>query len=167
MIIPTKPDNLTGTGIVVPPSGGTLTGQTPLAYRIAAGIVLLTVALQLGATLPRGLFSGVLLFRLTVDFALALALFQLWPGARAWMLIRVGLGILFMPICVSQSYGMNLMTLFGVIFPTLGYSISILLLLNGRSTTRRLVAALAIYALLCLVPFGYDYFLLARYLLLG
>ncbi|MGB8644135.1 MAG: hypothetical protein WCF84_02780 [Anaerolineae bacterium] len=152
-MFPTTPDHLAGTHVAVPAPGQTLTGQNPLAYHTVAWIVLVSAVLMLldGFLLDQNILF--LLVRSAIDFALALALLKLWPSARALMLLRVVLGGL-LSICAYQNYSINFAILVGMILPTVGYCLSIFILLVGRTTTRRLIAAVAIYIVLSLAPMG-------------
>ncbi len=158
---------MAGTHDAVPLPGETLTGQTPEAYRTTALLVLLTAMLQLVVALLLDQFLTIVLFRLVIDSALALALFKLWPGARAFMLTRAFLGALFTLSCASVAYGINAASVIGMILPSLGYFLSVFLVLTGRTTTMRVVVALASYIVLCLVPIGYDLFMSVSRILLS
>jgi hypothetical protein len=145
-----EPDGETGK----PPVAETLTGQSALAYRLAAVVLFLNALLSVGnlllawlLNLPTELaFSTII--PVVIDLGLAIGLLQLRKGARTWVLIRAGFGAVVWPIFMfinNDPISAVIMTLM-----QWGFCGPLILLLTGQSKTWRLVLAMAIFALVVL-----------------
>ena len=126
----------------------TPTGQSRLAYRLAALLLLLNslgtflFALPEGSSMPNAL-------PVVIDSALAIGLLEFRRGARILALLRAGTTVMWAVIVVAQLLLGSNPTLAELAWAgglLLGFSIPVILLLTGRSNVWRLGAALAIYA---------------------
>lgn len=138
----------------VVPADGTDTGQSLLAYRLAAIVLFLGVVVQVAhavvcwvydvPTEPEAFGIG----SAVVDVLLAIGLLQARSGARTWVLFRAGLGAIVGSIVLYTSQDALSATLGSV--AQWGYCGSLILLLTGRSKTWRLVLAMASFVVLVL-----------------
>lgn len=125
----------------------TETGQSALAYRLAAGVLLLNALLNIISTLfyliaglppsMPAIVSGV------IDLALAVGLFQLRPGARTWVLLRAVLGAIMMPLCAVSNGDLVELGLSALVY--WGYAGSLLVLLTGESKTWRIAVGIVLF----------------------
>jgi len=120
----------------------TSTGQSRLAYRLAAGVMFLTIGISVMSGLIAGL-SFIILFSGGVDFVLAVGLFQFRPGARGFTLFRATLGAIAVSLLAftGNDPSAALVTSINVG----GYCGAVILLLTGQSKTWRLILALGIF----------------------
>ncbi len=139
--------------------GETRTGQSRLAYRLAAALLIVGVASQIVDALLTPNTPGGLNISIVIDLGLAIGLLQLRAGARTWVLIRAGLGAIVWPVLFFQSNDFAsavLMTL-----AEWGYCGGLILLLTGQSKTWRLVLAVAVFAVFFLGLVALSLLLLA------
>jgi hypothetical protein len=141
-----------------PPAAETLTGQSALAYRLAAVVLFLNALISVGnlllawlLDLPTELAYSTII-PVLIDLGLAIGLLQLRKGARTWVLIRAGFGAVVWPIFIfisNDPISAVIMTLM-----QWGFCGPLILLLTGQSKTWRLVLAMAIFALVVLGLFS-------------
>jgi tetratricopeptide (TPR) repeat protein len=123
---------------------GTVTGQSPLAYRVAAivllvGGVLVTGIASLVTLNPAGI-AGV-----TIDALLITALFGLRPGARNFTLFRAIAGAVLGPLLIGAEAGGGLIQA-GANLLGWGYCGALLLLLTGRTRPWRITVSILLAA---------------------
>ncbi len=135
------------------------TGQSRLAYRLAAAVLFLVVlvnvvdglvawAMDIEAEL--GLCT---VLPILIDVGLGIGLIQLRKGARTWVLIRAGIGATLWPILLFLSND----PITAVIMSAMqwGFCGALLLLLTGQSKTWRLALAVAIFVVFTLGLFSF------------
>ncbi len=139
---PQPPDRAETAPPPKPPSG-----PTPTAYRLAALVLGLGVAMSLAFFLFGGQPDPI---TIVIDAILIAGLLFYKPWARSFTLIRVGLGAVLWPIL----YFLGNPPLIALVSSLIqwGFCGALLLLLTGETKPRRLAIALAIYAALVLVP---------------
>jgi len=134
------------------------TGQSRLAYRLAAAVLFLValinvvdgaVAWALGVEAELGLCT---VLPILIDGGLAVGLLQLRKGARTWVLIRAGLGATLWPILLFL--GNDPITAIIMSVMQWGFCGALLLLLTGETKTWRLALAAAIFVVFTLGLFG-------------
>jgi hypothetical protein len=128
------------------PVAETPTGQSRLAYRLAAGLLFAGTGLAV--------IDGVVawsmpsLTPIAIDVAIAIGLLQFRRGARTWTLVRSVLGMILWPLLWFTSTGPSAASLLSL--PQWGYSLAMILLLTGRSKTWRLCLAAGLFVVLTL-----------------
>jgi len=126
----------------------TLTGQSRLAYRLAAGLLLINSAVALLFALPQGAVTPSVA-PVIIDSALAIGLLEFHRGARTLVLLRAGLGVAWavataaILLLQSNPTSTELVWTVGL---QLAYAVPVILLLTGRSNKWRFGAAVAIFA---------------------
>lgn len=134
------------------------TGQSRLAYRLAAAVLLLTtlvnivdglVAWALGTGAELGLSK---LVPILIDVGLAIGLLRLLRGARTWVLIRAGVGATLWPIVLFLSNDPLTAAIMSIM--QWGFCGALLLLLTGESKTWRLVLGIVIFVVFTLGLFA-------------
>jgi len=139
-------------------SDETDTGQSRLAYRLAAAVLFLValinvvdgvLAWALGVEAEVGLCTAL---PILIDFGLGIGLIQLRKGARTWVLIRAGVGATLWPILLFL--GNDPITAAIMSAMQWGFCGALLLLLTGESKTWRLALAAAIFVVFTLGLFG-------------
>jgi hypothetical protein len=134
------------------------TGQSRLAYRLAAAVLVLGALISIMDALVAWAMGGqtdLVLFQklpVVIDVALAVGLFQLRKGARTWVLIRAGAGATLWPILLFLNHDAITATVLSVM--QWGSCGALLLLLTGQSKTWRLVLAVASFVVFTLGLFG-------------
>ncbi len=126
------------------PVGETRTGQSRLAYRLAAALLVVGVTFQIVDALLTPNTPGGLNISIVIDFGLAIGLLQLRAGARTWVLVRAVLGAILWPVLFF--HGNDLPSAVFMTVAQWGYCGAVILLLTGKSTTWRLVLAVAVFA---------------------
>jgi hypothetical protein len=126
---------------VEPSKAETRTGQSRLAYRLAALMLFLGVVLEIVAMFLPGNAPGGVNISIAIDFVLALGLMQLRAGARYWALVRAVLGAILGPILFFSGYDFASAALM-VIWQWVCCG-GMILLLTGQSKPWRLVLGLA------------------------
>jgi hypothetical protein len=137
-----------------PTQAETDTGQSILAYRLAAVVLYLAVlvnvvsivfAIAVGDPPPANLIVSSI-----IDSALGVGLLLLKRGARSLVLIRAVLGGIFLPI-LTFAQGDVVVAIVTTVMQW-GYCGSLILLLTGESKTWRIVVGMAIFCVfsLCL-----------------
>ena len=125
----------------------TPTGQSSLAYRIAAGLLILGVLMNIVGLLVEGTtLSTPIVISGLVDFILVIGLFRLRTWARNLTYARAFLGAIVVPIwyfLVVFRANILLTLLVGVV--QWAYCGSLILLLTGQSKVWRLIVAIAIF----------------------
>ena len=124
------------------------TGQSRLAYYLAAGVLLLGALVTVVDVLvssaldisTEGGFS--IIIRIAIDVGLAIGLFQLRKGARTWVLIRAGVGAALWPIVLFLSNDPITAAIMSVM--QWGFCGALLLLLTGQSKAWRYLIGIAI-----------------------
>ncbi len=147
---------LTETVQVAQPLAETPSGQSALAYRLAAGLLIFNVAVNITSGLvtkemPRSSIA------LLIDSVLAIGLLQLRGGARNWVLLWAVLGAILgstIPLTTGDIFTAILTSIVN-----LGFCGAVILLLTGQSKAWRLAAALGIFATFALGPFLLIFFL--------
>ena len=138
------------------PDQRTETGQTHLAYRIAAGVLFAGVLLNLASLAVQfalGIFPDIpAIVSAVIDLVLGIGLLQLRGGARQWVLIRAVLGAFLVPICGFVEGDI----LVGVVTLVIqwGYCGALILLLTGKSEMWRLVLAVGVYVVFTMCVSG-------------
>jgi hypothetical protein len=132
-------------------------GQSSLAYRLAAGMLLVTAGMSvlgriLSAVVPDMVetFNVCTGIRVLIGIGLGVGLLTVKRDARRWVLVFAGLSALAVAVFSFLLYdGVTgaLMTIM-----QWAYSGALWLLLTGQSKTGRLVAAALLYTLLYLGP---------------
>ncbi|NIV30419.1 MAG: hypothetical protein GWN58_13260 [Anaerolineae bacterium] len=134
------------------------TGQSRLAYRLAATVLLVgalvTVAdVLISWALGLGTAAGFsVIIRIAIDVGLAIGLLQLRKGARTWVLIRAGVGATLWPIVLFLSNDLITAAIMSVM--QWGFCGALLLFLTGQSKTWRLVLGMVIFVVFTLGLFG-------------
>ncbi len=132
----------------------TESGQSHLAYRLAAIVLFVTAFLNILNILYGFMVTGApdipRIVSLLIDIGLGVGLLQLRPGARIWVLFRVILGgIVFLCIALNNN---DVLTAFVLGLIQLSFSGSLILLLTGTSKPWRLIAAGALFVIFTLAP---------------
>jgi hypothetical protein len=136
-----------------PPSGETPTGQSRLAYRLAAMLLFVGASLNIvDALLSGGATLTALLPGIGIDIFLGIGLLRFSGRLRLWVLVRAVLGAIAWPIIAFL--GTEPSTALVMSAMQLGYSSALLVLLTGQSKTWRLGLALAVFAGFTLGPFA-------------
>jgi hypothetical protein len=126
----------------------TPTGQSRLAYRLAATLLLLNATLVLVIATATGTAAAPSM--LVIDSALAIGLIDLRRGARALVLFRAAMGVLVSAVLVA------LLLLRGElspaaagsgVLPQLAVAAALALLLTGQSKSWRLALAVGIFVI--------------------
>ncbi len=134
------------------------TGQSRLAYRLAAAVLFVVVLINvvdglvawaLDVEAELGLCT---VLPILIDGGLAIGLLQLRKGARTWVLIRSGVGATLWPILLFLMYDPVTAAIMSAI--QWGFCGALLLLLTGESKTWRLALAVAIFVVFTLGLFG-------------
>jgi len=124
----------------------TSSGQSPLAYRLAAAVLFFGVVINIVDMIVGG--SAETVATLIIDFGLAVGLIRLKAGARNFTLFRAVLGAILWPILMFV--GNDVFTAIIMSLMQWGYCGALILLLTGRSKTWRLVLAIAIFVVFVL-----------------
>jgi hypothetical protein len=126
----------------------TPTGQSRLAYRLGAVLLLTNAALALVLSLASGSVSASSIY-IVIDSALAIGLLDLRSGARNLVLIRAFLGavlsVLSLQLFVLPGNESASSPLFYYYSTQLAYAASLFLLLTGRSKNWRIGLTLGLY----------------------
>ena len=129
--------------------GITSTGQSTLAYRLAAILFLVNIFLTLGSSL---LFSTTRsIIPVVIDLIISIGLLKLNYIARGFALIRVAGGAIIWPFIYFSNYGFSLFSLIITIIQ-LGFTGAIFLLLTGKSQKLRIIIAIGIYIVFTFLP---------------
>ena len=130
----------------------TPTGQSSLAYRIAACLLILGVLMNIVGLLVAGTtLSTSIVISGVVDFILAIGLFQLRTWARNLTYGRAFLGAILVPIWYFLVvFKANILLTLLVSVVQWGYCGSLILLLTGQSKTWRLVSGVIIFLVFAL-----------------
>lgn len=141
--------------------GITSTGQSTLAYRLAAILFLiniisniyifLTLRSDILLTTPTFLFFTLSIIPVVIDLIISIGLLKLNYIARGFALIRVAGGAIIWPIIYFSNYGFSLILLIITIFQ-LGFTGAIFLLLTGKSQKLRIIIAIGIYIVFTFLP---------------
>ena len=124
----------------------TPTGQSRLAYRLAAALLLMNVAFGLAASMAAGAAAAPSV--LVIDSALAVGLIDLRRGARELVLIRASMGVVFGAVLVVLFLLRAEQPIAAVAagaLSQLAYAASIALLLLGKSKPWRIALAIGIF----------------------
>lgn len=130
------------------------TGQSQLAYRLAALVLFLGTLVSIVDALAAwalGLSLDVGICRVApilIDLGLAIGLLQLRAGARTWVLVRAVLGAIVWPIFLFTSNDAITAIILTVI--QWGFCGALILLLTGQSKTWRLVLAMGSFVIFTL-----------------
>lgn len=161
-----KPEVAAQPEMAPPPPGETATGQSCLAYRLAAALLFANAFLNIldgllggGTTLPAKI--GPILVGLVVG----VGLFRLHAGFRLWALFGAVLGAIAVPILFLLTT--DALTTIWMSMMQWGLSGAIILLLTGKSKTWRLALAVGLYAVLVLIPLDVLFFVIALAWTLG
>ncbi len=122
--------------------GITSTGQSTLAYRLAAILFLVNIFLMLVSSL--GFSTTTRIIPMVIDLIISIGLLKLNYIARGFALIRVAGGAIIWPIIYFSQYGFSIFSLIITIFQ-LGFTGAIFLLLTGKSQKLRIIIAIGIY----------------------
>ena len=152
-----RPEVPTDTGEL---EGETPTGQSRLAYRLAAVLLLVSLLIFIVEMLLEPDLSQII--SKVIDLGLAIGLLQFRRGARSWTLVRAVFSAILWPILAFAGNEPVVAAMMAVM--QLGFSGSLILLLTGQSRTWRLVLAMGIYAVSFAIP--YVVFLLIAVLVL-
>ncbi len=125
-----------------PPSG-----QTIIAYRLAALVLGLGVAMSLANILIGGQPNPT---AIVIDGILIAGLLFFKAWARSFTLIRVALGAILWPILYFLGNPLPIALVSSLV--QWGFCGALLLLLTGETKPRRLAIAMAVYAAFVLVP---------------
>ncbi len=134
------------------------TGQSRLAYRMAAAVLFLVVLINvvdgvlawaLGVEAEIGLCTAL---PILIDVGLGIGLIQLRKGARTWVLIRAGVGATLWPILLFLSNEPITAAIMSAM--QWGFCGALLLLLTGESKTWRLALAAALFVVFTLGLFA-------------
>jgi ribosomal protein L40E len=148
------------------PPGETPTGQSLLAYRLAAIVLLVGASLNVIDTLVAG-GAGITMIigAVAIDVGLAVWLLRLSGTARLWTVVRAALGAVAWPILAFL--GNDALTAILMTMAQWGYSGALVLLLTGQSKTWRLALAVAIFVVFTLGIYGLGFLFIALAVLLG
>jgi hypothetical protein len=148
------------------PPGETPTGQSLLAYRLAAIVLLVGASLNVIDTLVAG-GAGITMIigAVAIDVGLAVWLLRLSGTARLWTVVRAALGAVAWPILAFL--GNDALTALLMTMAQWGYSGALVLLLTGQSKTWRLALAVAIFVVFTLGIYGLGFLFIALAVLLG
>jgi hypothetical protein len=161
-----KPDAATRPAAEPLAPGETPTGQSRLAYRLAAALLFVGASLNiLDALLSGGASIAPYLVSIGIDVALGVYLLRLSGRARLWVLARAILGGIVWPILAFL--GNDPFTAVVMSAMQLGYSSALVLLLTGQSKTWRIALALSIFVVFTLGTFTVLLLLVALALLMG
>jgi tetratricopeptide (TPR) repeat protein len=127
----------------------TPTGQSRLAYRLAAIVLCLGVFINIISVVIGGDVTTVI--PSLIDLILAAGLFHLRPGARKFTLFRAVTGAILLPILVFV--GQDAAAAIVISVMQWGYCGAMILLLTGQSKTWRLTLAIGIFVVFTLVIF--------------
>lgn len=119
----------------------------PIAFRVAAGIMfanllLATVGLLLGQ-IPN-------VIAMVIDAALIIGLLQLRSGARGFTLFRAYAGAVLLPILALVQHDPLTAAVTAIL--QLGYSGSLVLLLQGKTENWKVYTAVGIFVIVAFVP---------------
>lgn len=132
----------------------TVSGQSRLAYRLAAGILFLNILVGSADVLVGIIAYGApnlpKMASMLIDIVLGIGLLQFRNDARTWVLFRAGFGAILFPLLAFTSN--DLVTAIIVTAIQLGFCISLILLLTGESKTWRLIVAVGMFLILVLAP---------------
>lgn len=123
----------------------TSTGQSRLAYRLAAVALFLGVIINVINAIMGG---SPMIIAVVIDFILAIGLIQLRTGARNFTLFRAVIGAILWPILLFAESDLTTGIVTSII--QWGYCGSIILLLTGRTKTWRLALAAGIFGVFVL-----------------
>lgn len=150
----------------LPPMRETPSGQSRLAYRLAAALLFVNVFLNiLDGLVAGGSTLASKIIPIVGGLVLAIGLLQLRGGFRLWALVAAVLGAIAFPILSFLSS--DALTAIWMSVIQWGLSGALILLLTGQSKTWRLALAVGIYVVFTLVPFGLLLLLIALAWLLG
>lgn len=128
----------------------TSTGQSRLAYRLAAGVLFLGIFINIVSVVIGGGVSAIA--SSVIDLVLAFGLLQFRPGARKFTLFRAGAGAILIPFLAFV--GNDVMTAIVMSVIQWGYCGALILLLTGQSKTWRLILGLGIFVVFTLGVFA-------------
>jgi hypothetical protein len=149
-----------------PPSGETPTGQTRLAYRLAAILLFVGASLNIiDALSSGGAAIAQYLTPIGIDVGLGIYLLRFSGRARLWVLVRAVLGGIVWPILAFL--GNDPFTAVVMSAMQLGYSSALVLLLTGQSKTWRIALALGLFVVLTLGTLSLALLILALAILMG
>jgi hypothetical protein len=140
----------------------TSTGQSHLAYRLTAVILLVGVGIKIVEIV---LGDTSMIAPRVIDFILAIGLIQLRPGARGFALFRAVAGAILWPILAFV--GNDTLTAIVVTVIQWAFCGSIIVLLTGRTKTWRLALAMGVFVVFVLGVYGMFLLLFALAQLLG
>lgn len=132
---------------------GTPTGQSRLAYQLAALLLLVNSSVALLFALPQGAATPSLV-PVLIDSALAIGLLEFRRGARTLVLLRAGVGVALAVAMAAMLLLQSNPTLTELVWTVglqLASSMSLILCLTGRSSTWRLGLAAGIFVIVLLV----------------
>lgn len=121
----------------------TTTGQSHLAYRLAAGVLLLGSLVNIVGFLLLPSVSSPIIFGAAIDIGLAIGMFQLRAGARNFTILRAVVGAILGPILMFINNDIITSAIIASVM-LWGYCGSILLLLTGQTKTWRLILAMGV-----------------------
>lgn len=145
----------------------TPTGQSKLAYRIAACLLILNFLLNIVGILMIGTTSASMFGIIggIVDLILAVGLFQLRPGARNVVFFRAFVGAIAVPIWMFLvTFNADILSTLIVSTIQWGYCGSLILILTGQSKVWRLVISVLIFLVFAL---GFNILSLLLYVIAG
>lgn len=130
----------------------TETGQSHLAYRLAAGMLFIGALINVVSVLilvGADAFPDIsLIVSAIIDVGLAIGLLQMRSGARAWVLVRTVLGAILVPIVRF----LTLDAFEGILSLLMqwGYCGALFIVLTGQSKTWRIALASAVFVVFAL-----------------
>ncbi|MBX3058196.1 MAG: tetratricopeptide repeat protein [Anaerolineae bacterium] len=130
---------------VVKLTADTITGQSRLAYQLAAAVLLANSLMVLIDMIINGSFTN---FVFLIDVALAVGLLRLKAGARNFTIFRAAIGAFLWPITIFMNNDHATAVILSLM--QWGYCGSLILLLTGQSTTRRLLVGVGIFVVFTL-----------------
>lgn len=134
-----------------PATGETPSGQSRLAYRLAAALLFVNVLLNIvDGLLGGGPYLAAKVIPVVAGLIIAIGVYQLRGGFRLWALVGAALGAVAIPILcflTNDPFTAGFMSVM-----QWGLCAAIILLLTGQSRTWRVALAVGIYMLFVLIP---------------
>jgi hypothetical protein len=124
----------------------TPSGQSRIAYRLAAMILITNVLLSFITTGLSGRISSSALIRDLLDLYWAFGLISLRKWARNWVLFRAVFAALILPLLLFNQ--LDILTALFSSLANWGVSLSLILLLTGKSKNWRIMTSLVTYGIL-------------------
>lgn len=132
----------------------TESGQSRLAYQLAAGLLFLVVLIGVAdmafVYAAAGDVIYLRVFNLVVQFAFGVALLRFDTGIRSCVLILAVLGAILVPVAYFLAY--DLVTAILGTLIQIGFGVSLVLLLTGESKPWRLWTAGTVFVAFVLLP---------------